>query len=243
MTKQLYAFWHMQFKSVKSATATKSEIKKVKSGAQELRKSNDFLNGQTGLYHNILFLAHFNTELLVLFDMNYYWGVFLVLPHNSIRLCHYVLDSHGLGYSLRLWQVDMDMLVDSDASLAQLQGECSCCHTPLPLCGEHPPGMVPSTILRHQVIYLPNPGPPGNSWPYSKSLHFKIRKRWKKFPSLGNVFVEWKKKKLNQVLRIFFLKGLKCILISSCCIISFLRKTSKVLGTNQTWYTNKKCTA
>ena len=182
------------------------KLKKVKSGAQELRKSNDFLNGQTGLYHNILFLAHFNTELLVLFDMNYYWGVFLVLPHNSIRLCHYVLDSHGLGYSLRLWQVDMDMLVDSDASLAQLQGECSCCHTPLPLCGEHPPGMVPSTILRHQVIYLPNPGPPGNSWPYSKSLHFKIRKRWKKFPSLGNVFVEWKKKEIKPSSQDFFLR-------------------------------------
>ena len=40
-----------------------------------------------------------------------------------------------------------------------------------------------------------------------------------------------------------FFKGLKCILISSCCIISFLRKTSKVLGANQTWYTSKKCTA
>lgn len=131
---------------------------------------------------------------------------FLVLPHNSIRLCHYVLDSHGLGYSLRLWQVDTDMLADSDASLAQLQGECSCCHTPLPLCREHPPGMVPSTIPRHQVIYLPNPGPPGNSWPYSKSLHFKIRKGWKKVSRSRQCLCWMKKRKIKPSSQDCFLK-------------------------------------
>lgn len=43
---------------------------------------------------------------------------------------------------------------------------------------------------------------------------------------------------------LFFFKGLKRILISWCCMTaSFLRKTPTASGTNQTWYTDKKCTA
>ena len=79
MTKQIYAFWHIQFKSVKSATATKSQ----KSGAQELRK---FLNGQTGLYHNILFLAGFNISCFVCYELLLGYGFLFPAPPSGYAI-------------------------------------------------------------------------------------------------------------------------------------------------------------
>ena len=42
---------------------------------------------------------------------------------------------------------------------------------------------------------------------------------------------------------VFFFLRLKMYFNKFMLHYSFLRKTSKVLGTNQTWYANKKCTA
>lgn len=55
------------------------------------------LNGQTGLYHNILFLAHFNTELLVLFDELLLGRGFLFSPITPSDYAIMFTDSHGLA--------------------------------------------------------------------------------------------------------------------------------------------------